>query len=94
MSKVIIWHSFVDEDKPEGERFLGVVVNEVEHGGSWQATVMSSLHYLRSIGVNPGGQVQSYQVSCGNISGIPKDRWGTLCSYEELLSWGVIEKRT
>jgi hypothetical protein len=44
------WLSFVDPDRPEGDRFLGVVI--VEARGPTTATQRA-----HDLGINPGGEV-------------------------------------
>lgn len=47
------WLSFVDPHKPEGERFLGVIITMA--GGISEAT-----QKLWDMGINPGGEVKAY----------------------------------
>lgn len=69
---VLWWMSFCDLEKPEGQQFLGVAIVEAPglihaHQKAW------------SLGINPGGQVQSVQVD-----GIAKEFHDRLLSYAEL----------
>lgn len=54
MSKVFAWMSFVDPDRPAGQRFLGVVVTRA----TIEEDTMTVLDRLRDKGLNPGGECQ------------------------------------
>jgi len=58
------WLSFVDTERPEGQRFLGVVV--LEATGFMDAVGQAWAH-----GLNPGGEVQGMEVVEGN--GLPPE---------------------
>lgn len=47
-----VWLSFTDDELPEGEQFLGVVVcpGTLEH-------IETTIAFLWKMGLNPGGQV-------------------------------------
>jgi hypothetical protein len=51
----IHWLSFCDPKKPEGSRFLGVLVVR-ERGFT------SALQFTHRVGLNPGGEVQGYEL--------------------------------
>ncbi|QIG76160.1 hypothetical protein EVC24_139 [Rhizobium phage RHph_I4] len=50
MKQVIWWISFVDPDRPKGQRFLGCIVTR---GGEEMGEVLQQLH---DNGINPGGE--------------------------------------
>jgi hypothetical protein len=54
------WLSFVDSDKPEGQRFLGVAI--VEGNGVGSASLRA-----HELGVNPGGEVRASRLEADAV---------------------------
>lgn len=72
------WMSFCDPDKPKGQQFLGVVVVEAPgfmhaHQKAW------------SLGINPGGEIQAFQVE-----GVPTEYHDKLLPVAELEAAGLV----
>lgn len=57
-SPVVFWLSFVDEEKPAGQRFQGVVMTKAKD-------FMSAVQKAWKLGVNPGGQVAGGEFPAG-----------------------------
>lgn len=54
------WLSFADPARPKGQQFLGVSVVRAE-------SFTQAVFQARSLGINPGGQVQGFEVESGTI---------------------------
>lgn len=75
------WLSFVDQELPDGHRFLGVAIVE----GNGVASASSRAHAL---GVNPGGSVQAVELTG---DGIPSIEWrNRLLNMNELKQAGLV----
>jgi hypothetical protein len=75
------WLSFVDEDMPAGQRFVGVAIVQ----GHGVASAASRAHEL---GVNPGGAVKALELSGADIPA-PALR-NRLLSMDELKEAGLV----
>lgn len=52
------WLSFCDPDKPEGERFLGAAIINVENDvEDDDLGFLAAVHRAHRLGLNPGGEV-------------------------------------
>ena len=72
------WMSFCDLDKPKGEQFIGVAI-VVAPG------FMHAHQRAWSLGINPGGQIQAYQVE-----GVGVQYHDRLLSRAELEAAGLV----
>lgn len=80
------WCSFVDPDKPEGQRFLGVAVVPCEPAIEDQASVAKTvLTEAHRIGCNPGGQVKFVEMIPSAVLKMPKELVGVLLTREQAL---------
>jgi hypothetical protein len=52
----LLWLSFVDPEKPQGERSLGVIITEA-------SDVVDAAGKLHDLGINPGGEVACWPVN-------------------------------
>lgn len=68
------WLSFVDHDKPEGNKFLGVVIIEGE-------TIIDAVRHAWDLNINPGGEVLAGQLEM--IDTIPPEFRERLLSKED-----------
>jgi len=76
-----LWMSFVDYDKPKGERFLGVVI--INSLGPTHA--MRETHQL---GINPGGTIQFTEFESHKFA---EEDFNILLSKKMLLERGLID---
>jgi hypothetical protein len=77
------WLSFVDEDRPEGDRFLGVAIVQVTEADVVAALAPLAHHFPKrlpdsewlaaalwkahQLGCNPGGQAASLELHAGEV---------------------------
>ena len=95
------WLSFVDPDRPAGERFLGVVVVDVSPEEAAAIFDVLRVKFPRAVegaewlaaatrktwswGCNPGGEVASVELTPEQCVGIPRNR---LLTGDELRQFG------
>ena len=79
---VCLWMSFCDPDKPKGTQFLGVIV--VMAKGPAHALVKT-----HALGINPGGEIMTYQTNPDDIKPADFDR---LLTKDYLISVGYIDE--
>lgn len=77
MTEFFAWMSFVDPDRPAGQRFLGVVVTRA----TTEDDTMTLLAKLWEKGVNPGGECQPFTMS--GEAPIPEEFIDRLLTREE-----------
>lgn len=75
-----LWMSFCDPDKPKGKQFLGVVITNA-------IGIASAVDKAHRLGINPGGEILSYETDPGNINPNHFDR---LLSAQELEEYGYV----
>src|SRR5438477_12296433 len=70
----LMWMSFVDPDKPEGQRFLGVVILRAR-------SVTEGITLAHRLKINPGGEVITVELppDCP----VPEDYKGRLLTRED-----------
>lgn len=66
----IWWLSFADPDRPQGERFLGVSLIEIEDepGADLRDRIKAVIRKSWATGCNPGGEVQSLELHLDLLS--------------------------
>lgn len=62
------WLSFIDPERPEGTRFLGVCIVQ-------GATGMAAVSRSHDLGVNPGGQVMMVPVDDEFVDPLFREQW-------------------
>ena len=78
------WLSFVDPDRPDGQRFLGVAI--VEGYG-----IGSASRHARELGANPGGEVHADQLTGDAIP--PAEYRNRLLSKSDLEDADLIDEQ-
>lgn len=76
-----LWLSFADPEKPRGQQFLGVVITQAKGLGH-------AIQKTHALGINPGGEIQAYQVDPANYNPAHFDK---LLSFEDLIAAGYID---
>jgi hypothetical protein len=103
MSTRTLWLSFVDDDKPEGQRLLGVAIIEVTDAMVTAAradvaerfpdapeggeVVAAAMIEAWRLGCNPGGRMSSVELEPDQAVGAPR---GVLMSPSELEARGLV----
>lgn len=80
-NEVCLWMSFCDTRKPKGEQFLGVVITRAKG-------IASAIEKTWALGINPGGEVMSYETDPSDIAAECFDR---LLSKHELVKAGYCD---
>jgi hypothetical protein len=76
------WLSFVDNDRPEGDRFIGGCM--VEEASEWQALTITHV-----LGINPGGEVAIVAIDAAHEPGmLEKFQINRLYSKAEIQAMG------
>jgi hypothetical protein len=73
--------SFCDTSKPTGEQFLGVVITHAKG-------IASAIDKTWSLGINPGGEVMSYETDPSDIA---SEHFDKLLSKHELVKAGYCD---
>lgn len=73
------WLSFVDPDRPEGQRFLGVVIVQALGFGD-------AINVSFAKGLNPGGEIQGFQIE---MDYVPEALRNRLLKKRDLAGFGV-----
>jgi hypothetical protein len=76
-----LWMSFCDTDRPKGQQFLGVVITKAPG-------LAHAVDRLWALGINPGGQIMSYETDGADIQPEHFDR---LLSKDELVAAGYCD---
>jgi hypothetical protein len=76
-----LWMSFCDTDKPKGSQFLGVVIMKTPG-------LAHAIDRSWKLGINPGGQVMSYETDGSDIAAEHFDR---LLTNAELVAAGYCD---
>jgi hypothetical protein len=79
------WLSFVDPDKPSGERFLGATIVAASN-------ISSAADEAWRVGINPGGEVSGFPITTDNAS-FRKEWVNRLIGTKELNEAGVFSVR-
>ena len=79
--EVCLWMSFCDTDKPPGQQFLGVVITRARG-------LAHAIEKIWALGINPGGQVMSYET---DSSAIAAEHFDRLLSKDELVAVGYCD---
>ena len=77
---VCMWMSFCDTEKPKGQQFIGVVITRAKG----MAHAIDKTHRL---GINPGGEVMSYET---NPDDIASEHFDKLLTKDDLVAAGYI----
>lgn len=87
------WLSFADPNKPKGQQFLGGTLIEVPIGG--HPGVIAAVQRAWDLGINPGGEVASFELAPGGELGLPPKRVAadlrTSGAFEKLVSLEWLE---
>ena len=78
----VLWLSFCDGSLPKGSQFLGVFITEADN-------VMEAAQKAWQLGVNPGGEIQSVDVT--NDFSIKPEHMDKLMSKDEVRECGFID---
>lgn len=79
------WLSFVDPDRPEGDRFVGACIVQGDDdliGGRLAGTDPVSSAWR--LGINPGGEVQLVRVPDGKVDAVPIEYREVLLTREQV----------
>lgn len=75
-----LWMSFCDSEKPKGTQFLGVIITNT-------LGITHAIDKTHTLGINPGGEVMSHEISSHNINPMHFDK---LLSSKNLKEYGYI----
>lgn len=71
----LIWMSFVDPKRPEGERFLGVALVEVpDEITDHREQLKAAIRRAWRMKCNPGGEIESHRFDAERLGLLPQEQ--------------------
>lgn len=78
---VCLWISFCDIEKPKGQQFIGVVI-------TMSKGIAHAIDKTHMLGINPGGEVMSYETDSADIA---PEHFDKLLTKGDLVAAGYID---